>query len=221
MRSVVPWKRISRLIKPHYYNNKTGRPAYKLELMIKIYCLQQWYNLGDLPIEEVIYDRRFFADFLEIDLMNDPIPDESTILYFRHLLEKKDLPKQIFQLLNSYLKERSLIMRAGTIADATIIEAPISTKNQDKKRDPEMSLTKKNNTYYFGIKAHIGVDSKSGLVHIYEITTAKVADKQMLANLLHGKEKAYKKYEFGSKVAIVTTHKEGLCMSIEAMHKNP
>ena len=153
--------------------------------------------------------------------MNDRIPDESTILHFRHLLEKKDLPKQIFQLLNSYLKERSLIMRAGTIADATIIEAPISTKNQDKKRDPEMSLTKKNNTYYFGIKAHIGVDSKSGLVHIYEITTAKVADKQMLANLLHGKEKAYKKYEFGSKVAIVTTHKEGLCMSIEAMHKNP
>ncbi len=190
MQSVVPWNGISRLIKPHYYNNKTGRPAYKLELMIKIYCLQHWYNLGDLPMEEAIYDRRSFADFLGIDLMNDRIPDESTILHFRHLLEKKDLPKQIFQLLNSYLEDRGLIMRAGTIVDATIIQAPSSTKNQDKKKDPEMSSTKKNNTYYFGMKAHIGVDSKSGLVHSCEITTAKVADKQMLADLLHGKEKA-------------------------------
>jgi len=112
-------------------------------------------------MEEAIYDRRSFADFLEIDLINDPIPDESTILNFRHLLEEKNLPKQIFKLLNSYLEDRGLIMRAGTIVDATIIQAPSSTKNQDKKRDPEMSSTKKNNTYYFGMKAHIGVDSKS------------------------------------------------------------
>lgn len=158
--------------------------------MVKVYCLQQWYNLGDLPMEEAIYDRRSFADFLGIDLMNDPIPDETTILKFRHLLEKNDLPKRIFQLLNSYLEGKGLIVRAGTIVDATIIQAPSSTKNQDKKRDPEMSSTKKNNTYYFGMKAHIGVDSKSGLVHSCEITTAKVADRQMFADLLHGEEKA-------------------------------
>ena len=190
MESVVPWTKISKLIKPHYYSNKTGRPSYRLELMVKVYCLQQRYNLGDLPMVEAIYDRRSFADFLGIDLMNDPIPDETTILNFRHLFEKNDLPKRIFQLLNSYLEGKGLIMRAGTIVDATIIQAPSSTKNQDKKRDPEMSSTKKNNTYYFGMKAHRGVDSKSGLVHSCEITTAKVADRQMFADLLHGEEKA-------------------------------
>lgn len=190
MSAVVPWKRISDLIKPHYYDNTTGRPAYKLSLMVKIYCLQQWYNLGDLAMEEAIYDRRSFSDFLAIDLMNDRIPDETTILNFRHLLEEKHLPEKIFRLLTSYLESRGLIMKEGTIVDATIINSPSSTKNKEKKRDPEMSSTKKNNNYHFGMKAHIGVDSTSGLVHSCEITTAKVADKQMFADLLHGKEKA-------------------------------
>jgi len=190
METVVPWKKISDLIKPHYYDNKTGRPAYNLQLMIRIYCLQQWYNLGDLSMEEAIYDRLSFQTFLQIDLMNKMIPDETTILKFRHLLEKKNLPEKIFQLLNSYLESRGLMMKEGTIVDATIINSPSSTKNQDKKRDPEMSSTKKNNTYYFGMKAHIGVDRESGLVHSCEVTTAKVADKRMLVNLLHGHEKA-------------------------------
>lgn len=190
MELVVPWKKISNLIKPYYFTNKIGRPAYNLDLMIKIYCLQQWYNLGDLSMEEAIYDRLSFQRFLRIDLMNDLIPDETTILNFRHILENYNLQKKIFHLLNSYLESKGLIMKEGTIVDATIIHSPSSTKNKDKKRDPDMSSTKKNNSYYFGMKAHIGVDSHGGLIHSCEVTTAKVADKQKFADLLHGEEKA-------------------------------
>lgn len=190
MNTIIPWRRIYNLIKHHYYSNKIGRQAYDLNLMMKIYCLQQWYNLGDLAMEEAIYDRRSFQNFLGIDPMNDSIPDETTILNFRHLLEKNRLQQKIFELLNSYLTGRGLTMKSGTIVDATIINSPSSTKNQEKKRDPEMSSTKKNNTYHFGMKAHIGVDSRSGLIHSCEITTAKVADNQMFADLLHGEENA-------------------------------
>lgn len=190
MEAVVPWKKIANLIKPHYYSNKFGRPAYKLSLMVRIYCLQQWYNLGDLSMEEAIYDRRSFQKFLDVDLMGTSIPDETTILNFRHLLEENDLPRQIFRLLNAHLESKGLIMKRGTIVDATIINSPSSTKNKENKRDPEMSSTRKGSSYYFGMKAHIGVDSESGLIHSGEITTAKTSDREMFADLLHGKEDA-------------------------------
>ena len=174
MKRIVPWKRISKLIKPFYYNNKTGRPPYDLILMIKVHSLQQWYNLGDLAIEEAIYDRRSFAQFLGIDLMNHPIPDETTILNFRHLLEKHELAPKIFRLINRHLEEKGLMMKEGTIVDASIINSPSSTKNKDQKRDPEMSSTRKNGQWYFGAKVHIGTDMKSGLVHQVAFTTARL-----------------------------------------------
>lgn len=190
MRQVVPWKKIARLIKPYYYNNSTGRPAYDLILMIKIHCLQQWYNLGDLSMEEEVYDRRSFAKFLDVDLMNTRIPDETTILNFRHLLEANELTAKIFDLINKHLESKGLLMKKGTLVDATIISSPSSTKNTDKKRDEEMSSTKKNGQWYFGMKVHIGADMKSGLIHSCGVTTAKEADVTQLKELLHWEEEA-------------------------------
>ncbi len=190
MREVVPWRKMAHIIKPHYYSNKSGRPAYDLILMIKIHCLQNWYNLGDLAMEEAIYDRRSFAEFLDLDLMLDKIPDETTILNFRHLLERNQLTKELFKMIRKHLEKKGLIMKEGTIVDATIITAPSSTKNQDKERDSEMSSTCKNNSWHFGMKMHIGVDAKSGLVHTVESSTGKVSDREKFADLLHGEEKA-------------------------------
>ncbi len=190
MKQVLPWRKIAQLIKPYYYNNKAGRPAYDLMLMVKIYCLQQWYRLGDLSMEEEIYDRKSFVKFLDIDLMIDKIPDETTILNFRHLLEEHGLTEQIFYLINKMLKKKGLMMKEGTIVDATIISSPSSTKNKDGKRDPEMKSTRKNGQWYFGFKSHIGVDQKSGLTHSVEVTDAKVSDREKFEDLLHGEEKA-------------------------------
>lgn len=190
MEVVVPWRKITKLIKPHYYSNKVGRPAYDLLLMVKIYCLQQWYNLADLSTEEAIYDRRSFQKFLKIDLMNDLIPDETTILNFRHLLEEQNLPKKIFALLSGYLQEKGLLLKEGSIVDATIVNGPKSTKNNTHKRDPEMSSTKKGGQWFFGLKSHIGVDAKSGLVHSFDMTTAKVSDRAQFSDMLHGEEQA-------------------------------
>jgi len=190
MKAIVPWKRLLKTIKPHYYNNKTGRKPMDLLLMIRIYCLQQWFNLSDPAMEEAIYDRLSFQKFLELDLMRDKVPDESTILQFRHLLEKHELTSKIFRTINRYLTEKGLLMREGTIVDATLVAAPSSTKNQEKKRDPEMSSTKKNSNYTFGMKTHVGVDAESGLIHTCISTTAKVSDRTEFSNLLHGKETA-------------------------------
>ena len=190
MRKIVPWMKIAKMIRPFYYSNKTGRPAYDLVLMIKIHCLQQWYNIGDLAMEEAIYDRRSFAKFLDIDLMNDRIPDETTILNFRHLIEEKQLAERFFELINKQLEKQGLMMKKGTIVDATIIESPSSTKNQDGKRDEEMSSTKKNGKWYFGMKTHIGTDMESGLIHSCAVTTAKVPDVEMMKDLLHWEEDA-------------------------------
>lgn len=190
MKKVLPWRKVTQLIKPYYYSNKTGRPAYDLMLMVKIYCLQQWYRLGDLSMEEAIYDRRSFQNFLELDTMLDKVPDETTILNFRHLLEEHYLTKQIFYLINKMLKNKGLMMQEGTIVDATIIRSPSSTKNNDKKRDQDMSSTRKNGQWHFGFKSHIGVDQKSGLTHTLEVTDAKTSDREKLEDLLHGKEKA-------------------------------
>lgn len=188
----IPWDRLTDKIKPCYFsnnNNKGGRPPFNLELMLKIHCLQQWFDLSDPSMEDAIYDRNSFQKFLNIDLMTGRVPDETTILNFRHLLEKYDLAKILFEEINSYLEEKNLLLKEGTAIDATLIAAPTSTKNKDKKRDPEMSSTKKNDQWYFGMKAHIGVQSKGKpLIHSIESSTAKDHDSTKTEELLHGDE---------------------------------
>jgi len=190
MDNVIPWNELIALIAPFYPKAGNGRRPIDLLLMIRIYCLQLWYNLSDPGTEEAIYDRLSFQKFLRIDLMLDRIPDETTILKFRHLLEEHQLTEKIFCSVNSYLKEKGLLMKKGTIVDATIVIAPSSTKNREKKRDPEMSATKKSGQYFFGMKAHTGCDAQSGLVHSLEISTAKAPDNVMMPMLLHGDEQA-------------------------------
>lgn len=190
MDKVIPWKRLIATIEPFYYSGKFGRKPMKLELMLRIYFLQQWFNLGDPSIEEAIYDRRSFERFVRIDLMLNAIPDETTILNFRHLLEEHNLTEKIFTEINTLLEEKGLLIKTGTIVDATIIKAPSSTKNNEQKRDPEMTSTRKNGTWHFGMKLHIGTDSKHGLIHSLQGTTAKINDVEVLPELLHGYEEA-------------------------------
>jgi IS5 family transposase len=190
MGRVVPWEKVLGLIEPHYPKAGNGRRAIGLERMVRIYFVQQWYGLSDPGMEEALYDIESVRRFAGIELGEQDIPDETTILNFRHLLEKHHLTEKLLGEVNEYLSEKKLLLREGTIVDATLIAAPSSTKNQDKKRDREMSSTKKGNNYHFGMKVHTGVDSQSGLVHTVKVTTASVHDKQEMAGLLHGKEKA-------------------------------
>ncbi len=190
MEKVVPWKEICNEIQPYYPKGTMGRKPMPMIRMLKIYCLQQWYQLSDPSMEEAIYDRNSFQKFLDLDLIQDRVPDETTILNFRHLLEKYNLVKRIFSLVADHLARKGFLLKEGTIVDATIISSPKSTKNKNRKRDKEMGSTKKNNTWHFGMKAHIGVDSKSGLVHSCEFTSANIHDRQCFPSLLHGKEKA-------------------------------
>ena len=161
-----------------------------LERMVRIYFVQQWYGLSDPGMEEALYDIESVRRFAGIELGEEEIPDETTILNFRHLLEKHGLTEKLLAEVNEYLSEKKLLLREGTIVDATLIAAPSSTKNRDKKRDGEMSSTKKGNNYHFGMKVHTGTDSQSGLVHTVKVTTASAHDKQEMDELLHGKEKA-------------------------------
>ena len=190
MEAVVPWSRLLALIEPHYpkMGRKGGRPAMPLEVMLRIYCLQQWYALSDPLAEESLYDSDAMRRFAGLELGDDRIPDETTILNFRHLLERHDLTEAIFAEVNAYLAEQGMTLRSGTLVDATIIDAPSSTKNKAGKCDPDMSSTKKGNDWYFGMKAHIGVDADSGIVHSLETTTAKVHDSRVWDDLLHGHE---------------------------------
>ena len=190
MNRIIPWKALIRKIEPYYEEKQTGRKRKELKLMLKIYFLQQWYNLSDPEAEDNIYDRNSFQKFLDIDLLSDTVPDETTILNFRHLLEEHRLQEKMLKIVNDFLARHGLFMKQGTIVDATIIAAPSSTKNKDKKRDPEMHQTKKGNQWYFGMKGHIGVDADSGIVHSVEGTAANVHDRNKLHNLLHGNEKA-------------------------------
>lgn len=190
MDQIIPWERLYAVIAPFYVQEARGRKRKPLPIMLRIICLQQWYDLSDPAMEEEIYDRASFQKFLKLDLLADGVPDETTILKFRHLLEKNDLFRKIFEEINRYLDESGFIMQKGTIVDASIISAPTSTKNKEKKRDPEMSSTKKGNQWYFGMKAHIGVDASSGLVHSLVGTTAKAHDMTQLDNLLTGRERA-------------------------------
>ena len=189
MEQVIPWEKFGKAIEPYYEEKKTGRKKMEMTMMLKIYFLQQWYNLSDPAVEEEVYDRGSFQKFLGIDLLSQKTPDETTILNFRHLLEEHKLPQQFLAVVNEILEKRGLLMKGGSIVDATIIAAPSSTKNKEQKRDPEMSSTKKGNQWYFGMKAHIGVDAQSGLVHHLETTAAKTNDRVPFQQLLHGKEK--------------------------------
>ena len=187
---VVPWMRLLALIEPRYPKRgaRGGRPPMPLETMLRVYFLQQWYALSDPMAEEMLYDSEAMRQFSGIELGDDRIPDETTILNFRHLLEKHQLTEQLFTEVNRHLADQGITLRSGTLVDATIIDAPSSPKNEDKARDPEMSSTKKGNEWYFGMKAHIGVDADSGIVHSLETTTAKVHDSQVWDELLHGEE---------------------------------
>ena len=162
MESVVPWDSMIKLIEPVYPKSAVGRPAYALPSMLRVYCMQQWYGLSDPAMEEALYEIASMRRFAGFSLGSGPIPDETTILNFRHLLEANRLTEHIFALTNQYLLSKGLRLSKGTIVDATIIEAPSSTKNAAGKRDPEMHQTKKGNNWHFGMKAHIGVDAETG-----------------------------------------------------------
>lgn len=188
MEQVVPWQALLVLIEPHYPKaGRPGRQPYPLATMLRIHFLQQWYALSDPAMEEALHDTPVMRRFAQLGGLAD-IPDETTILNFRRLLEVHHLARAMFEEVNAHLQRRGLSLRAGTIVDATIIAAPTSTKNADRVRDPEMHQTKKGNQWYFGMKAHIGVDEFSGLVHHVECTAANVADITRTHKLLHGRE---------------------------------
>ncbi len=188
MDRIMPWQELCGVIEPFYAKGEIGRRPVDLERMLRIHFMQQWFNLSDPAMEESMYESRSMQAFAHIDLANAPAPDETTICRFRHLLEKHDLGKKLFEAVNVYLRENGVKVARGTIVDATIISAPSSTKNAEKARDPEMHQTKKGNTWYFGMKAHIGIDSRSKLIHTLVTTAANVHDSKVLPDLLHGKE---------------------------------
>ena len=190
MEQVVPWARLVERLRPLYPKGERGRKPIALELMVRLYFLQQWYGLADEALEDALYDSQALRGFAGIDLASTSVPDATTVLHFRHWLERYDLTRVLFDEVAALLAERGLLMRQGTIVDATIIAAPPSTKNTEKSRDPEMHQTKKGNQWYFGMKAHIGVDVASGVVHTVTGTAANEADINQTAALLHGQEEA-------------------------------
>ena len=188
MDQVVPWPALLKLIEPHYPKlGRPGRQPYPLETMLRVHFLQQWYALSDPGMEEALYDTPVMRRFAGLGGL-DTVPDETTILNFRRLLETHDLARQMLEQVNTFLSRKGLSLRGGTIVDATIIAAPSSTKNGDGRRDPEMHQTRKGNQWYFGVKAHIGVDDESGLVHHVECTAANASDVTVAHRLLHGQE---------------------------------
>ena len=189
MNRVVPWADLTAAIEPFYPKAEgPGRPPVGIERMVRLHCLQQWFNLSDPSVEEALYDSCAMRQFVGIDLGRDPVPDETTICKFRHLLEAHQVGEALFARIREYLAQQGLQVSRGTIVDATIIAAPSSTKNRQKERDPEMHQAKKGNQWYFGMKAHIGVDSRSKLIHSVVATAAHVHDSQVLPQLLHGQE---------------------------------
>src|SRR3989441_4625906 len=189
MERVVPWGELVALLDPVYPKPEgAGRPPVGLERMLRIYFLQHWFNLSDPAVEEALYDSASMRAFVGIDLGREPAPDETTVCKFRHLLEEHDLGKRLFEEVGRYLQTQGLKVASGTIVDATIISAPSSTKNASGERDPEMKQTKKGNQWYFGMKAHVGVDSQTKLIHSVAATPANVHDSQALWQLLHGEE---------------------------------
>ena len=182
MDKAVPWGRIEKRIKPYYHKARrgAGRPPMPLNAMLRIHFMQQWFGFGDQTMEEAMYDTQIYRDFAGFDAFEDHLPDETTILRFRHLLEKHHLADAIFEEVQAILLENNLLLKQGSVVDATLIDAPSSTKNKNQQRDLEMSQTKKGNQWYFGMKAHIGTDVQSGLVHTVQGTTAKDSDNSQL-----------------------------------------
>ena len=188
MDAVIPWPRLVRLIAPHYPKAGQGRQPLGLEKMLRIYFLQQWFNLSDPQAEDALYDSESMRRFVGVELGDEVVPDETTILRFRHLLEQHGLTQAIFNSITGLLEERRLLLRSGTIVDATIIAAPSSTKNASAARDPEMKQTRKGRNWHFGMKLHVGTDRR-GIVHTVKATAASVADITQLPDLLHGQER--------------------------------
>jgi IS5 family transposase len=189
MEALIPWVKLLAVIEPFYPKGERGRPPIGLERMLRVYFLQQWYGLADEALEDALYDSQALQGFARIDLAAEGVPDATTLLKFRRLLETHDLCKGLFAAINTDLTARGLLLREGTLVDATLIAAPPSTKNREKKRDPEMHQTRKGNQWYFGMKAHIGADRDSKLVHTVVVTAANVADITKMSELLHGQEK--------------------------------
>lgn len=188
MERVVPWDVLVQIVEPHYPRAKTGRPAFGIETMLRIHYLQQWFALSDPAMEEALHDMPVFREFAKLPEGATRLPDETTILRFRHLLERHDLAVDMLRVVNDILQAKGLMMKKGTVVDATLIAAPSSTKNAQGERDPEMHQTKKGNQWYFGMKTHIGVDARSGLVHSVVGTAANVSDVTQAGALLHGDE---------------------------------
>lgn len=190
MDEIIPWGYLCEILKPYYYgdNSGLGRKPYPLELILRVYFMQNWFALSDPGMEDALRDSAAMRDFVGFSSYHDPVPDETTILNFRHLLEKDQLTEHLFKKVNEVLEQQGLRISSGTIVDATIISSPSSTKNKDNARDPEMKHTRKGNQFYFGMKAHIGVDKDSGMIHSAVCTPANVNDVTQAHALLDGKE---------------------------------
>ena len=188
MEALVPWSEFCALIEPHYAKVGNGRPPIGLERMLRMYFVANWFNLADEACEDALYDIAAFRDFCRIDLGRERVPDATTLLKFRHLLEEKKIGAALFAKVGELLLANGMKLSGGTIVDATLIAAPSSTKNQEGERDPEMHQSKKGNQWYFGMKVHVGVDSKTGLIHSASVTSGNVHDSKELSNLLHGDE---------------------------------
>src|SRR6202142_3662436 len=188
MEQVVPWRELCALIEPWYPRPGNGRPPVGGERMLRIYFLQQWFNLADPAVEEALYDSATLRQFAGIDLGAEPVPDETTVCKFRHLLEEHNLGEEILGTVNLHLQAKGVRITTGTIVDATLIHAPSSTKNREQSRDPAMHQAKKGKNWYFGMKAHVGVDSKTKIIHTALAAAANVADSTVLPDLLHGEE---------------------------------
>ncbi len=204
MDAVIPWKHLNRLIEPHYPKAGNGTQPMPQERMLRIYFMQQWFNLSDPAMEDTLYDSESMRRFAGIELSDDAIPDETTILRFRHLLEKHYLTQAIFGQIRTLLEQKRLLLKSGTIVDATIIEAPPSTKNEEGARDPEMHQTKKGKDWHFGMKAHVGTD-KRGIVHSLSTTAANASDISQMPQLLHGQEREV----FGDQAYWSESHRQG------------
>ena len=204
MNEIVPWQELCAVIEPHYPKPGNGRPPVGLERMLRMYFVQHWFNLADEACEEALYDSAALRAFVGIDLGRERVPDGTTLLKFRRLLEQHELGKQLFATVGQVLQARGLKVGTGTIVDATLISAPSSTKNADKARDPEMHQTRKGQQWYFGMKLHIGVDSRTGLAHSAVVTAANVHDKHPLPELLHGAERrVYGDSAYASQKALI------------------
>lgn len=188
MQTLVPWSELGALIEPHYPKAGNGRPPIGLQRMLRIHLLQHWFNLADEAMEEALYDSAALRAFVGIDLGREPVPDATSLLRFRHMLEKNRLGEAIFAEVGRLLQAKGLKLSGGTIVDATLIAAPSSTKNAEQRRDPEMKQTRKGKQWHFGMKVHVGADAKTGVVHAAVVTAANVHDKHAVPDLLHGQE---------------------------------